>query len=371
MRVGIPTETKNNEFRVAITPAGVAELTRGGHDVLVQAGAGEGSAITDSDFKAAGAQLITTAEQVWAEADLLLKVKEPTPAEYFHMRRDQTLFTYLHLAASRSCTEALLACGTTSIAYETVQTADGRLPLLAPMSEIAGRLSAQVGAYHLMRTRGGRGVLMGGVPGVDPADVVVIGGGTAGYNATRVAHGMGAAVTVFDLDINKLRQLDAEFGGRVRTRYSSAYELEEVVKRADLVIGAVLVPGAKAPTLVPNSLVAQMKPGAVLVDIAIDQGGCFEDSRPTTHDVPTFAVHDTVFYCVTNMPSSVPKTSTFALTNATMPYVLKLADHGWKAACRMDTALAKGLSTHDGALLSEQVATDLGLPFSDMASVLG
>ncbi|MBV9352969.1 MAG: alanine dehydrogenase, partial [Mycobacterium sp.] len=347
MRVGIPTETKNNEFRVAITPAGVAELTRGGHDVLVQAGAGEGSAITDSDFKAAGAQLITTAEQVWAEADLLLKVKEPTPAEYSHMRRDQTLFTYLHLAASRSCTEALLACGTTSIAYETVQTADGRLPLLAPMSEIAGRLSAQVGAYHLMRTRGGRGVLMGGVPGVDPADVVVIGGGTAGYNATRVAHGMGAAVTVFDLDINKLRQLDAEFGGRVRTRYSSAYELEEVVKRADLVIGAVLVPGAKAPTLVPNSLVAQMKPGAVLVDIAIDQGGCFEDSRPTTHDVPTFAVHDTVFYCVTNMPSSVPKTSTFALTNATMPYVLKLADHGWKAACRMDTALVKGLSTHD------------------------
>lgn len=371
MRVGIPTETKNNEFRVAITPAGVAELTRGGHDVLVQAGAGEGSAITDSDFKAAGAQLITTAEQVWAEADLLLKVKEPTPAEYSHMRRDQTLFTYLHLAASRSCTEALLACGTTSIAYETVQTADGRLPLLAPMSEIAGRLSAQVGAYHLMRTHGGRGMLMGGVPGVDPADVVVIGGGTAGYNATRVAHGMGAAVTVFDLDINKLRQLDAEFGGRVRTRYSSAYELEEVVKRADLVIGAVLVPGAKAPTLVPNSLVAHMKPGAVLVDIAIDQGGCFEDSRPTTHDVPTFAVHDTVFYCVTNMPSSVPKTSTFALTNATMPYVLKLADHGWKAACRMDTALAKGLSTHDGALLSEQVATDLGLPFSDMASVLG
>lgn len=371
MRVGIPTETKNNEFRVAITPAGVAELTRGGHDVLVQAGAGDGSAITDSDFKAAGAQLITTAEQVWAEADLLLKVKEPTPAEYSHMRRDQTLFTYLHLAASRSCTEALLACGTTSIAYETVQTADGRLPLLAPMSEIAGRLSAQVGAYHLMRTHGGRGMLMGGVPGVDPADVVVIGGGTAGYNATRVAHGMGAAVTVFDLDINKLRQLDAEFGGRVRTRYSSAYELEEVVKRADLVIGAVLVPGAKAPTLVPNSLVAHMKPGAVLVDIAIDQGGCFEDSRPTTHDVPTFAVHDTVFYCVTNMPSSVPKTSTFALTNATMPYVLKLADHGWKAACRMDTALAKGLSTHDGALLSEQVATDLGLPFSDMASVLG
>jgi alanine dehydrogenase len=371
MRVGIPTETKNNEFRVAITPAGVAELTQRGHEVLVQAGAGEGSAIADSEFKSAGAQLIATGDQVWSEADLLLKVKEPTPAEYPHMRRGQTLFTYLHLAASLACTEALLACGTTSIAYETVQTTDGSLPLLAPMSEIAGRLAAQVGAYHLMRTQGGRGLLMSGVPGVDPADVVVVGGGTAGYNAARIAYGMGAAVTVLDVNINKLRHLDAEFGGRVRTRYSSAYELGEVVKRADLVVGAVLVPGAKAPKLVPDSLVAQMKSGAVLVDIAIDQGGCFEDSRPTTHDSPTFAVHDTVFYCVTNMPSSVPKTSTFALTNATMPYVLKLADHGWKTACRLDPALAKGLSTHGGALLSQRVATDLGLQFTDPAIVLG
>lgn len=370
MRVGIPTETKNNEFRVAITPAGVAELTHRGHEVLVQAGAGEGSAIADVEFKAAGAQVIDTAGDVWAEADLLLKVKEPQESEYGLLRRGQVLFTYLHLAASPACTEALLASGTTSIAYETVQTPDGVLPLLAPMSEVAGRLSAQAGAYHLMRTQGGRGVLMGGVPGVKPADVVVIGAGTAGYNAARVASGMGASVMVFDVNINKLRLLDAEFTGHIQTRYSSAYELDGAVKRADLVIGAVLVPGAKAPKLISNSLVAQMKSGAVLVDIAIDQGGCFEDSRPTTHDDPTFSVHDTVFYCVANMPSAVPKTSTYALTNATMPYVLRLADRGWHNACQADSALAKGLSTHDGALLSEQVAADLGLPFTSPAGAL-
>ncbi|BBX66342.1 alanine dehydrogenase [Mycobacterium saskatchewanense] len=370
MRVGVPTETKNNEFRVAITPAGVAELIHRGHEVLVQAGAGEGSAIPDEEFKAAGAELAATAEQVWADADLLLKVKEPTPPEYGLLRSGQVLFTYLHLAASRACTDALLASGTTSIAYETVEGADGSLPLLAPMSEVAGRLAAQVGAYHLMRTEGGRGVLMGGVPGVKGADVVVIGAGTAGYNAARVASGMGATVMVFDLNIARLRVLDAEFGGRIGTRYSSAYELSGAVTRADLVIGAVLVPGGKAPTLVPNSLVAQMKTGAVLVDISIDQGGCFEDSRPTTHDQPTFAVHDTLFYCVANMPSAVPKTSTVALTNATMPYVLRIADHGWRAACQTDPALAKGLSTHAGALLCERVAADLDLPFTDRASVL-
>lgn len=374
MRVGIPTEIKNNEYRVAITPAGVAELTNRGHDVLVQSGAGEGSAITDADFKAAGAQLINSADEVWAEADLLLKVKEPIESEYSRMREGQTLFTYLHLAASKPCTDALLASRTTSIAYETVQTtgSDGSvaLPLLAPMSEVAGRLSAQVGAYHLMRTQGGRGVLMGGVPGVAPAKVVVIGGGMAGDNAAAVAWGMGAHVTVFDLNINILRKIDAEYGGAIETRYSSRLELEEAVKQADLVIGAVLIPGAKAPKLVTNSTVAQMKSGAVLVDIAIDQGGCFEDSRPTTHDDPTFAVHDTVFYCVANMPGAVPRTSTFALTNATMPYVLKLADKGWHAACQADTALAKGLSTHAGALLSEQVATDLDLPYTDPATVL-
>ncbi len=370
MLVGIPTEIKNNEFRVAITPAGVAELTRRGHDVVIQAGAGDGSAISDNDFKAAGAEIVATAKQVWADADLLLKVKEPIESEYPLMRAGQTLFTYLHLAASKPCTDALMASGTTSIAYETVQAADGSLPLLAPMSEVAGRLSAQVGSYHLMKAHGGRGVLMGGVPGVAPAEVVVIGGGVAGYNAARVAKGMGAHVTVFDLNINTLRKIDGEFGGGIETRYSSMLELEEAVKKADLVIGAVLVPGAKAPKLVTNSTVSHMKSGAVLVDIAIDQGGCFEDSRPTTHDDPTFAVHDTVFYCVANMPGAVPRTSTFALTNATMPYVIKLAEQGWQQACRTDAALAKGLSTHQGALLSEQVATDLDLPFTDPAGLL-
>jgi alanine dehydrogenase len=371
MRIGVPTEIKNNEYRVAITPAGVAELTRRGHDVVIQAGAGEGSAISDADFKSAGAEIISGAEQVWAEADLLLKVKEPVEAEYSLMRTGQTLFAYLHLAASQACTEALMRSGVTAIAYETVQTADRSLPLLAPMSEVAGRLAAQVGAYHLMSPAGGRGVLMGGVPGVDPADAVVIGGGTAGYNAARVASGMGANVTVFDINIEKLRKLDAEFAGHVRTRYSSALDLEDALKRADLVIGAVLVPGARAPKLVSNSVVSQMKAGAVLVDVAIDQGGCFEDSRPTTHDEPTFTVHGTVFYCVANMPGSVPRTSTFALTNATIPYVLALADHGWQTACQADPALAKGLSAHEGVLLNEQVARDLNLPFTDPATVLG
>jgi alanine dehydrogenase len=370
MRVGIPTEIKNNEFRVAITPAGVAELVHRGHEVLIEAGAGEGSAISDADFKRAGAQMINSVDEVWAEADLLLKVKEPIEPEYSRLREGQTLFTYLHLAASKPCTDALLASGTTSIAYETVQTADGALPLLAPMSEVAGRLASQVGAYHLMRTHGGRGVLMGGVPGVAPANVVVIGGGMAGDNAAAVAKGMGARVTVFDLNINTLRKIDAEYGGSIETRYSSRLDLEDAVKEADLVIGAVLVPGAKAPKLVTNSTVAHMKSGSVLVDIAIDQGGCFEDSRPTTHDDPTFAVHDTVFYCVANMPGAVPRTSTYALTNATMPYVVKLAERGWKGACQADSSLAKGLSTHEGALLSEQVASDLDLPFTDPTTVL-
>ena len=374
MRVGIPAEIKNNEYRVAITPAGVSELVRRGHTVLVQYGAGEGSAIHDADFTSAGAQIIKTAEQVWAEADLLLKVKEPIEAEYARLRKGQVLFTYLHLAASRPCTDALLASGTTSIAYETVQTTgpDGSvaLPLLAPMSEVAGRLSAQVGAYHLMRTQGGRGVLMGGVPGVAPAKVVVIGGGMAGDNAAAVAWGMGAHVTVFDLNVNTLRKIDAEYGGAIETRYSARLELENAVTAADLVIGAVLVPGAKAPKLVTNDTVAQMRPGAVLVDIAIDQGGCFEDSRPTTHDDPTFRVHDALFYCVANMPGAVPRTSTFALTNATMPYVIKLADKGWREACRSDTALAKGLSTHEGLLLCEQVAEALNLPSTDTSKLL-
>ena len=362
MRVGIPREIKNNEYRVAVTPAGVAELTRRGHEVIIEQNAGAGSAISDTDFKEAGAQILGTAQAVWEQAELLLKVKEPIAHEYELMREGQVLFTYLHLAASRACTDALLQSGTTAIAYETVQAADGSLPLLAPMSEVAGRLAPQVGAYHLMRSAGGRGVLMGGVPGTAPADVVVIGGGVSGVNAATIAMGMGATVTVFDLDIAKLRAIDARFSGRVHTRYSTALALGEAVKNADLVIGAVLVPGAKAPVLVSNALVSEMREGSVLVDIAIDQGGCFEDSRPTTHDDPTFMVHGSVFYCVANMPGSVARTSTMALTGATLPYVLKLADLGWAEALRRDTALAKGLSTHRGEMLCPHVAADLEIP---------
>ena len=362
MRIGIPTEIKNNENRVAITPAGVAELHNRGHEVVIQAGAGIGSSIDDNDFKAAGAQILGTAEQVWQQADLILKVKEPIEPEYPLMREGQTLFTYLHLAASRACTDALLASRTTSIAYETVRAVDGSLPLLAPMSEVAGRLAPQVGAYHLMGARGGRGVLLGGVPGTAPASVVVIGGGVSGVHAATIAMGMGAQVTVFDLDVTKLRAIDARFGGRVHTRYSTTLALEEAVREADLVIGAVLIPGAKAPVLVSNSLVAQMKRGSVLVDIAIDQGGCFEDSHPTTHDAPTFRVHDSLFYCVANMPGAVAHTSTLALTGATLPYVLRLADRGWEQACATDPALAAGLSTHQGALYGAEVGAALDIP---------
>ncbi|MGV0834781.1 alanine dehydrogenase [Mycolicibacterium thermoresistibile] len=370
MRVGVPTETKSHEYRVAITPAGVSELVRRGHEVLIQAGAGEASSISDAEFKSAGARLSDRVEEVWTTSDLLLKVKDPTEQEFALLRRGQVLFAYLHLAASKADTEALLATGVTAIAYETVQTADGALPLLAPMSEVAGRLAVQTGAYYLMRSHGGRGVLLGGVPGVAAADVVIIGGGISGYQAARTAVGMGAQVTMFDVDIPRLRFLDTAFDGRVRTRYSSALALEAALKYADLVIGAVLIPGHKTPTLVSNAAVAQMKPGAVLVDIAVDQGGCFEDSRPTTHDDPTYPVHRTVFYCVGNMPGAVPRTSTFALTNATLPYVLTLADQGWRSACAADPALAKGLSMHDGALLSEQVGADLGLPYTDAAGFL-
>ena len=374
MRIGVPREVKNREYRVALTPSGVHELVGHGHEVLVEAGAGLGSSLPDAEFEAAGAKVVADVEEVWGGADLLLKVKEPIAEEYDRLRADQVLFTYLHLAASRECTDALLASGTTAIAYETVQLPDRSLPLLAPMSEVAGRLAPQVGAYHLMRATsagtGGRGVLMGGVPGVRGANVVVIGAGVSGQNAAQIALGMGAEVTVLDLSLPKLREVDARFGGRVRTIASNAYELATAVRGADLVVGAVLVPGARAPKLVSNELVAQMRPGSVLVDIAIDQGGCFEDSRPTTHDDPTFAVHGSVFYCVANMPGAVPHTSTYALTNATLPYVVKLADAGWKAALAADAALAGGLSTHAGQLTSAEVAEAHGLPSTSIADVL-
>ena len=370
MRIGVPTEIKNHEYRVAITPAGVTEFVRRGHQVVVQAGAGTGSAITDDDYATAGATILPDADSVWQQADLLLKVKEPIAAEYHRLRAGQVLFTYLHLAADEAGTKALLASGTTAVAYETVQLADGSLPLLAPMSEVAGRLAPQVGAYSLMRNSGGRGVLPGGVPGVAPAKVTVIGGGVSGVNAATIALGLGAEVTVLDLNLNRLRQIDAQFGGRVKTLMSSSYAIEQSLLEADMVIGAVLVPGAKAPTLVSNELVKRMKSGSVLVDIAIDQGGCFEDSHATTHEDPVYRVHDSVFYCVANMPGAVPNTSTNALTNATLPYALRLADLGWREALRQDPALALGLNAHGGRLTNASVGAALGIDAVSVDSVL-
>lgn len=370
VKVGIPREVKNNEFRVAITPPGVHELVRNGHEVVVERNAGLGSSITDEEYVAAGARILGTADEVWAAADMILKVKEPVAEEYHRLRKDQVLFTYLHLAADRPGTEALINSGTTAIAYETVEV-DRTLPLLAPMSEVAGRLAPQVGAYQLMRANGGRGVLPGGVPGVAPAKAVVLGGGVSGWNATQIAVGMGFQVTLLDLNINKLREADKVFGTKVQTVVSNSFEIEKALVEADLVVGAVLIPGAKAPKLVTNELVARMKPGSVLVDIAIDQGGCFEDSRPTTHAEPTFTVHNSVFYCVANMPGAVPNTSTYALTNATLPYVVQLANRGWVEALRRDPALAKGLNVHDGQVVYREVAEAHGMQHVALESVLG
>jgi alanine dehydrogenase len=371
MRVGIPTEIKNNENRVAITQAGVYELARRGHEVLVQAGAGLGSAITDDEYAAAGAKIVESADQVWADSDMILKVKEPIASEYDKLRKGQVLFTYLHLAAEKALTEAVLASGTTAIAYETVQLPNRGLPLLAPMSEVAGRLSVQVGAYSLMKANGGRGILLGGVTATRRGKVVVIGGGAAGEQAARIAYGMGAEVTVIDIAIPRLKQLEDEFNGRIQTRTSNAHNITEALKDADLVIGSVLIPGEKAPKLVTDEMVAQMKPGSVLVDIAIDQGGCFENSRPTTHDDPTFQVHNSIYYCVANMPGAVPETSTAALTNATLPYVVALADKGWATALQADPALTLGLNAHDGVLTFKGVADAFPeLAYSSVEDVL-
>jgi alanine dehydrogenase len=370
MKVGVPKEVKNHEYRVAITPAGVHELVRNGHQVYIERGAGTGSAIPDDDFVTAGAEILPTADDVWQAGDLILKVKEPVAEEYHRMRAGQVLFTYLHLAASRSSTEALLESGVTAIAYETVQLPDGSLPLLAPMSEVAGRMAPQVGAHHLQRDGGGRGVLMGGVSGVYAAKVVVLGAGVSGMSAAAIALGMQAEVLLVDKNVARLRQADAIYQGHCQTVASNAYEIERAVIDADLVIGAVLVPGAKAPELISNDLVARMKSGSVLVDISIDQGGCFEDSHPTTHAEPTYRVHDSVFYCVANMPGAVPHTSTYALTNVTLPYVVEIANQGWRAALAADPAFALGLNTHAGALTCPPVADAHGLPWKPGSEVL-
>ncbi len=370
MKIGVPKEVKNHEYRVAATPSGVHEFVRNGHEVFIERNAGVGSSIPDEDYVAAGAKILETADDVWQVGDLVLKVKEPIAEEYPRMRKDQVLFTYLHLAASRECTDALIKAGTTAIAYETVQLPDRSLPLLAPMSEVAGRLAPQVGSYHLMRQGGGRGVLMGGVPGVYAAKVVVIGAGVSGQNAAAIALGMQAEVLLLDRNVARLRQIDAIYQGHCQTVTSNAFEVEKAVLDADLVIGAVLVAGAKAPKIISNELVSRMKPGSVLVDISIDQGGCFEDSRPTTHDDPTYPVHNSVFYCVANMPGAVPHTSTYALTNVTLPYAVELANRGWRDALRADPALALGLNVHDGEITNAPVAEGLGLPSRPLADVL-
>lgn len=370
MLIGVPSEVKDHEYRVAITPPGVHELVRNGHEVVIERGAGLGSSISDDEYAAAGARILKDPEDVWADAELVLKVKEPVAGEYHRMRADQVLFTYLHLAASRECTQALLDAGITAIAYETVQLPSGALPLLAPMSEVAGRMATQVGAHLLERAQGGRGVLLGGVPGVKAAKVVVIGAGEAGLNATEIALGMQADVWVLDKNIARLQAVDRIHRGHATTISSNLFEVEKAVSDADLVIGAVLVPGAKAPTLVSNDLVSTMRSGTVLVDIAIDQGGCFEDSRPTTHADPTYTVHGSLFYCVTNMPGAVPHTSTYALANVTLPYVVELANRGWREALRADPALARGLNTHAGDVTNGPVAQAHGMDTVSIDDVL-
>jgi len=370
VKVAIPREVKNNEFRVAITPAGVHELARHGHDVFLEKDAGFGSSINDADYVAAGAKILESADDVWAEGELVLKVKEPVAQEYERMCEGQVLFTYLHLAADRPLTLELCARKVTGIAYETVELPDRSLPLLAPMSEVAGRLAPQVGAHTLMRAQGGRGVLMGGVSGVYAAKVVVIGAGVSGMNAAAIALGMQAEVLLLDRDVRKLRHADAIYQGHCQTVTSNAYEVERAIIDADLVIGAVLVPGAKAPTLVSNEQVSRMKPGSVLVDISIDQGGCFEDSRPTTHADPTYPVHGSVFYCVANMPGAVPHTSTYALTNVTLPYAVELANRGWRQALRRDDALSLGLNTYDGSVTYGPVAEAHGVEALTLEEVL-
>jgi len=370
MRVGVPKEIKVHEYRVGLVPAAVRELVESGHEVLVQTGAAAGIGFADADYQRVGAKIAASAEEVFEKADLIVKVKEPQPQECARLRAGQVLYTYLHLAADKAQAEALQKSAATCIAYETVTAPDGSLPLLTPMSEVAGRMSVQVGAYCLQKANGGRGILLGGVPGVAPAKVVVLGGGVAGTNAVEMAVGLRADVTVVDRSVKRLRELSSIFGPSLRTEYSTQEHVDALVIDADLVIGAVLIAGAAAPKLVTRDMVRRMKAGAVLVDISIDQGGCFETSRPTTHAEPTYVVDDVIHYCVTNMPGAVPRTSTFALNNATLPFARRLADHGWKAALKADPHLANGLNVHAGHITNEAVAHDLGLAYQPVAEVL-
>ncbi|MEL6301481.1 MAG: alanine dehydrogenase [Pseudomonadota bacterium] len=370
MKIGVPKEIKVLEYRVGMVPAGVRELVEDGHSVVVQTGAGEGIGMSDDDYRQAGAEVLPDAESVFASAELIVKVKEPQLSECNLLRPDQTLFTYLHLAADPDQTKALVGSGTTAIAYETVTANDGTLPLLTPMSEVAGRLSIQAGAFALQKANGGRGVLLGGVPGVLPANVVVVGGGVAGTNAAEMAIGLGARVTILDRSVPRLRHFDQVYGGRVQTQYSTRDAIDALLPEADLVVGSVLIPGAAAPKLVTAEHVRSMRAGAVLVDISIDQGGCFETSRPTTHADPTYVVDDVVHYCVTNMPGAVPRTSTFALTNVTLPFIKQLARNGWREALRADRHLAAGLNVHDGQVYYSAVAKDLGYAAGDVTKLL-
>jgi alanine dehydrogenase len=371
MIIGVPREVKNNENRVAATPASVHEFVLHGHTVLVETNAGVGSGYHDDEYASEGAVIVHSPEAVWAEAEMILKVKEPVQSEYGLMRDDQVLFTYLHLAADEPLTRALIDRNVQAIAYETVQLPNRQLPLLTPMSEVAGRMSIQVGATYLQKTNGGKGILLGGVPGVSEAEVVIIGGGVVGTNAAKMALGMGANVTIIDLNVERLRYLDDVLHGRVHTLASSRRNIANALERADLVIGSVLIPGARAPKLVTADMVERMKPGSVMVDVAIDQGGCFETSRPTTHSDPTFVVDDVVHYCVTNMPGAVPRTGTQALTNVTIPYALAIADNGWEQALRDDMTLAPGANVINGHVVYGGVAEAFGLPLSTLDEALG
>jgi alanine dehydrogenase len=370
LKVGVPTEIKPDEYRVALTPVGARELSEHGHEVLVEKGAGEGSAISDADYEAQGARIVPV-EDVWAEADLILGVKEPQPQEVELLRSDATLFTYLHLAPAPELTRGLCGSGATCVAYETVEDAHGRLPLLAPMSEIAGKIATQAGAFMLEKPLGGRGILLGGVPGVPPANVMIIGGGAVGMHAAFIAIGMEADVFVYDTNLDRLRELDVAFGGRASTVFSSVLSIEECLPRMDLVIGAVLLHGAKAPHVIKRSQLGLMKARAVLVDVAIDQGGCFETSHPTTHQDPTFEVDGVIHYCVANMPGAVPISSTYALTNATLPYVVALADHGIAEAARRDPGLRLGINVAGGKVTHPAVAEGVGMEYVPPEEALG